>query len=125
MCGKSANFGSGKLKRMSFAGLPLGSIQPAGWLRDQLLLQRHGIFEDMEKYPGYGDDSGWLGGDGESWEDGPYYFRGLIPIAYVTGDPDLISRSETIVGRILDSQTEEGMFGPKSNETGGRVCLFL
>ncbi len=116
MCGKSTNFGSGKLKRMSFASLPLGSIQPTGWLSDQLSLQRHGIFEDMEKYPGYGDDSGWLGGDGESWEDGPYYFRGLIPIAYVTGDQSLISRSETIVSRILDSQTEDGMFGPQSND---------
>lgn len=110
------NFGQGRLRKMHFAGLPLGAVKPRGWLSDQLSLQRHGFFDDMELCPDYSDESGWRGGNGESWENGPYYLRGLVSIAYVTGEQELIERAQVWIEKILSSQQENGMFGPLSND---------
>ena len=57
-----------------------GRISPRGWLRDQLRLQAEGITGRLEEvWPDVAPDSGWKGGDGESWERGPYYLDGLLP----------------------------------------------
>ncbi|HEY1807971.1 MAG TPA: hypothetical protein VGG42_05370, partial [Acidobacteriaceae bacterium] len=62
----------------AFFLLPLGSIQPHGWLLDQLRIQAAGLSGHLyEIWPDVGPNSGWLGGTGESWERGPYYLDGL------------------------------------------------
>ena len=82
--------------------LPLGSIRPAGWLREQLLIQARGLSGHLdETWADVGPDSGWLGGGGESWERGPYYLDGLIPLAYLLDDPALKKKGATI--RRLDA----------------------
>ena len=70
-----------------FTPLPLGSIRPAGWLRAQLQIQANGLSGHLdETWPDVGPNCGWLGGTGESWERGPYYLDGLIPLAYLLDD---------------------------------------
>lgn len=97
--------------------LPLGQISPRGWLRDQLRLQADGITGRLEEvWPDVGPDSGWLGGDGEDWERGPYYLDGLVPLAHVLDDEELIARAHPWIEWILNSQREDGLFGPASNE---------
>lgn len=97
--------------------LPLGSIRPTGWLRRQLEIQAAGLTGCIEEcWPDLGPDSGWLGGDGESWERGPYYLDGLLPLAHLLGDATLRSRAERWVEWMLGSQREDGQFGPTSNE---------
>ena len=60
------------LQAGAFALLPLGSIEPEGWLRRQLEIQAKGLTGRLDEFwPDVGSQSGWLGGSGESWERGP------------------------------------------------------
>lgn len=96
--------------------LPLGEIRAQGWLLDQLRLQAEGITGQLHDiWPDVGPDSGWLGGDGEDWERGPYYLDGLVPLAYVLDDPALISAVEPWIEWMLGSQDDTGFFGPATN----------
>jgi len=63
--------------------LPLGSIRPTGWLRNQLVIQANGLSGHLdETWTDVGPESSWLGGKGESWERGPYFLDGLITLAW-------------------------------------------
>ncbi|HLH71841.1 MAG TPA: beta-L-arabinofuranosidase domain-containing protein, partial [Chloroflexota bacterium] len=96
-----------------FATLPLGAIQPRGWLRRQLHLQADGLTGHLEEFwPDLGPNSGWLGGTGESWERGPYYLDGLVPLAYLLGDEKLITRARKWLDWTLDHQRADGWLGP-------------
>ena len=97
--------------------LPLGCITPTGWLRDQLRLQAENITGQLEAiWPDVGADSGWLGGDGESWERGPYYLDGLVPLAHVLGDAKLLALAQPWIEWMLASQRDDGFFGPAAND---------
>lgn len=101
----------------SLRALAPGRISPRGWLRDQLRLQARGLTGRLEEiWPDVGPDSGWRGGAGESWERGPYYLDGLVPLAHVLGDARLIARTRPWIEWMLASQRENGDFGPVTNE---------
>ena len=104
------------LEKTPFVHLPLGSVRPQGWLFDQLKIQAEGITGQLDNvWPDVGLNSGWLGGDGESWERGPYYCDGLIPLAYVLDDPFLIAKAQRWVDWTLNSQRPNGQFGPRKD----------
>ncbi len=101
----------------ALAELPLGAVRPAGWLLDQLRLQAAGQTGQLyELWPDVGPDSAWLGGDGEDWERGPYYYDGLLPLAHLLGDEVLLARARAWVDAVLGSQRPDGQFGPTTNE---------
>ena len=88
----------------AMAALPLGAIVPAGWLKNQMQLQAGAITGILEEiWPDVGPDSGWLGGKGESWERGPYYLDGLVPLAYQLNDKRLIAK--VVIVRLLEHLT--------------------
>lgn len=104
------------LQRSAFTRLPLGSIRPAGWLRNQLLIQARGLSGHLdETWADVGPNSGWLGGNGESWERGPYYVDGLVPLAYLLDDDKLKKQAQRYIDWTLDHPSPDGMIGPKSN----------
>jgi len=93
--------------------LPLGAVKPRGWLRRQLEVQATGQTGHLpEFWESLNENSGWLGGTGESWERGPYYLDGLVPLAYLLDDDRLIGIVEKWMGWILNSQDAVGHFGP-------------
>ncbi|MDQ1139177.1 beta-L-arabinofuranosidase domain-containing protein [Pedobacter agri] len=105
-----------------FQELPLGAIQAKGWLEEMLVRQKNGATGNLDKlYPLMNQRNGWLGGDGDQWERGPYWIDGLLPLAYILNDKKLIDKVKPWVEWSLKSQTPDGYFGPSKDypeETG-------
>ena len=105
------------LAASAFYALPLGQVRPLGWLRRQLEIQSRGLTGHLdETWPDVGPNSGWLGGTGESWERGPYYLDGLIPLAWLLDDGPLKAKAQKYIDWILTHQAASGMIGPASND---------
>ena len=105
------------LQPNAFHSLPLGSVKPTGWLRTQLEIQANGLSGYLdETWPDVGPNSGWLGGTGESWERGPYYLDGLIPLAWLLDDARLKAKAQRYIEWTLQSQSSSGIFGPTTND---------
>ncbi len=101
----------------AFTTLPLGEIRPTGWLRRQLRVQAEGLGGHLDEFwPDVGPKSGWLGGTGESWERGPYFVDGLLPLAWQLDDPLLKAKAMRFINWTLDHQQPNGMIGPTSND---------
>ena len=105
------------LNPQPYSRLPMGSVQAKTWLKRQLVLQRDGLTGCAEAlYPDIGQ-SDWIAdkkrGGQWAWERGPYYAKGLIALAFVLGDDELIAKSRKWVDKIIQSQRENGDFGPK------------
>ena len=105
------------LQKNTYNPLPLGAITPRGWLRKQLEIQAQGLTGHLDEFwKDVGDNSGWLGGTGESWERGPYYLDGLLPLAYQLGNEKLIEKAKHWVDWTLNNQEPDGQIGPSSND---------
>jgi hypothetical protein len=101
----------------SFTALPLGSVRPKGWLLTQCEYQRDGLTGHAEEVyaSDLGTNSGWLGGTGDGWERSPYYYKGLIPLAYELNDAGLKEKAQKWIDWLLTHQRSDGSIGPASN----------
>lgn len=96
-----------------YSELPLGAVKPKGWLEDQLRRMADGLTGHLDEYYSLmGERNGWLGGDGDMWERGPYWIDGLMPLAYILDDENLKGKCQKWVESVLASQCENGFFGP-------------
>ncbi len=109
----------------AFQALPLGAIRPRGWLLNQLKVQANGLSGHLDEFwPDVGPDSGWLGGDGEAWERGPYYLDGLLPLAHLLEDERLLKKVKPWIEWTLNSQDERGYFGPRDSDWWPRMIML-
>lgn len=100
-----------------FYPLPLTSVRPKGWLFDQLQIQARGLTGHLDEFwPDVGPQSGWLGGSGESWERGPYFLDGLVPLAHLLQDQTLLAKANKWIDWTLNNQAANGMIGPAKND---------
>lgn len=105
------------LRPNPYVELPLGAIKPQGWLREMLIRQKNGATGNLDKlYPlVMNERNGWLGGDGDQWERGPYWIDGLLPLAYILDDKALIAKTKPWVEWAINSQQPDGYFGPSKD----------
>ncbi len=111
------------LKPMNFLKLPIGSIQPEGWLRKYLELQRDGLTGHLNEISAWlaKENNAWLtkGGD-HGWEEVPYWLKGYGDLAYILNDPKMISEAKIWIEGALRSQQPDGYFGPVNEKNGKR-----
>lgn len=92
-------------------------VKPEGWLKRQLQIQMDGLTGRLhEVWDSVGSYSGWLGGSGENWERAPYYLDGLLPISWYLKDEDRWNLAMRFIEWTLNSQDEEGNFGPETSK---------
>lgn len=107
--------------------LPIGAVQPRGWLLEMLKRQRDGLCGNLGGISVWlqKDDNAWLSPDGKGkygWEELPYWLRGYIQLAYIFNDPKMIAESQVWIEGALKSQRADGDFGPdqKFDDDGSR-----
>jgi hypothetical protein len=104
------------LLQNSYIRLPLGSVLPSGWLKSQLEIQAAGLTGNLDEFWSDLVNSAWKGGPGEAWERGPYWLDGLVPLAYLLDDKNLIEKANNWVNKIIESSSDSGWYGPSKNK---------
>ena len=109
----------GVLNENAFVRLPMGAVEAEDWLLQQLYYQKEGLTGLLQdNYSIYGPNNAWRGGNGDYWEKGPYYLRGLMSLAWVLDDQELKDMAMEWINPILESQTSTGYFGPATHGDG-------
>jgi DUF1680 family protein len=106
--------------------LPVGAIEPRGWLRKQLELEAAGFFGHLPELSRFliKENNPWLSPDGEGekfWEEVPYWLKGYGDLAYVLRDQKMIAEAMVWINGVIGSQREDGWFGPRANIKSPRV----
>ena len=97
--------------------LPVGSVKPEGWLLEYFNRQKNGLTGNLGKISAWLDkkDNAWLSKSGEGkwgWEEVPYWLKGYANIGYITEDKEMIDEAKIWIESVLNSQREDGYFGP-------------
>lgn len=105
------------LEPSRFIALPVGSVEPRGWVREFLERQRKGLTGHLGEISAWlqKEDNAWLSRDGQGkygWEELPYWLKGYIDLAYIFNDPKMIAEVKTWIEGTLASQRANGDFGP-------------
>jgi hypothetical protein len=98
--------------------LPIGAIEPRGWLRGMLELQAQGMtgrLAEISPWLGF-ERSAWADKEGKGeagWEEMPYWLKGFGDLGYVLNDESLIAQARRWIEAVLASQADDGWFGPR------------
>jgi hypothetical protein len=111
------------LKPSALIKLPIGSIEPQGWLHHQLRLQADGFHGHLTEISSFlkKDGNAWLDAEGHGdhgWEEVPYWLKGYLNCALVLNDKDMLAEAKIWVDGALASQKPDGWFGPDAGRTG-------
>jgi hypothetical protein len=101
-----------------FMKLPPGSVTARGWLGQQLLLEKEGMTGHLKEISPWLNfqTSAWASKEGKGergWEEMPYWLKGYADLGYVLHDEALIAEAKKWIAAAMDSQREDGWFGPR------------
>jgi hypothetical protein len=105
-----------------FMKLPIGTITPRGWLREQLALEADGMtgrLPEISKWCKF-QGNAWASPEGQGhsgWEELPYWLKGFGDLGYVLQDERIIKEARKWIDAVLSSQEPSGWFGPRSLKT--------
>lgn len=108
--------------------LPIGAIEPKGWLREKLVMQIngfHGHLEEISKFLKK-ENNAWLSSEGKGkygWEEVPYWLKGYSNCAYILNDKNSIRKAEVWLNAAINNQQDDGWFGPGHGRVG--LCTKL
>ncbi len=111
------------LKPLHFIKLPVGDVQPEGWLKKYLLLQKEGLTGKLGEISAWLDkkDNAWLrSGGNHGWEEVPYWLKGYGNMAYILNDSAMIAETRIWIEAAIQSQQPDGYFGPVNERKGNR-----
>ena len=105
------------LTPLQFIKLPVGSIQPGGWIKKYLELQRDGLTGHLGEISAWLDknNNAWFSGNGtgdHGWEEVPYWLKGYGDLGYILHDKNIISETKLWLEKVFESQQPNGYFGP-------------
>ena len=103
------------LQQAPLLKLPVGKVQPKGWLRKYLELQRDGLNGQLGSVSAWLDKNNnqWLSNPGDhGWEEVPYWIRGYSSLAYILDDEAMKQEVKTWIQAVLNNQTSNGRLGP-------------
>jgi hypothetical protein len=112
------------LVQNSFIKLPVTAIKPHGWLKEYLIRQKNGLTGRLGEISVWlqKEDNAWLAKDGKGqygWEEVPYWLKGYANIGYILNDEKIIKESKVWIEGVLNSQREDGNFGPTNVDKNG------
>ncbi len=118
------------LKPQHLVKLPVGAIQPKGWLLKSMELQRDGLTGQLGEISIWltKKNNAWLNKDGTGdwgWEELPYWLKGYANIGYVLNDKKMKEEAMIWIDGTLNSQRDNGDFGPfVIRKSGGKRDLW-
>ncbi|GAA0877383.1 glycoside hydrolase family 127 protein [Algoriphagus jejuensis] len=97
--------------------LPVGAVQPEGFLKEYLVRQKNGLTGNLGEISAWlqKTNNAWLSPDGTGewgWEEVPYWLKGYANIGYITKDQAMIDEAMVWIESVLNSQRDNGDFGP-------------
>lgn len=116
------------LAPLSLIKLPVGSVEPGGWVRKYLQLQRDGLTGHLGEISAWLDkkDNAWYSGTGQGshgWEEVPYWLKGYGDLGYLLGDSGMISTTRDWLEKVFRSQRADGYFGPRVVENPAKDSI--
>ena len=103
------------LQQAPLLKLPVGKVQPKGWLRKYLELQRDGLNGQLGTVSAWLDKNNnqWFSNQGDhGWEEVPYWLRGYCSLAYILDDGAMKKEVEVWIRAVLNNQASNGRLGP-------------
>ena len=116
------------LAPLNFIKLPVGSVQPGGWVRKYLALQRDGLTGHLGEISAWLDkkDNAWYSGTGQGshgWEEVPYWLKGYGDLGYLLRDSGMIGVTRDWLEKVFASQGANGYFGPRVVENPAKDSI--
>ena len=123
LAGTSSNYTNFRapLQQAPLLKLPVGQVQPKGWLRKYLELQKEGLNGKLGTVSAWLDKNNnqWLDDHGDhGWEEVPYWLRGYCSLAYILDDDAMKKEAQVWFDAVLSNLKEDGFLGPRNYENG-------